>query len=137
MGTSSTLFNSVLAVVNGTQTTGILSSALQSALTSILANIGEANDDIAYWVNPFYNYHTERNPYAVSRQLTLVDGGEDDQNVPLYAFALYLPSEIRLVLMIFFRHPLIQPVRNVDVIFAVDSSAGKFDAHTPLSSLHR
>jgi lysophospholipase len=32
-----------------------------------------------------------------------VDGGEDSQNIPL--------------------HPLIQPVRNVDVIFAVDSSA--------------
>jgi len=35
--------------------------------------------------------------------LTLVDGGEDLQNLPL--------------------HPLTQPQRNVDVIFAVDSSA--------------
>jgi lysophospholipase len=35
--------------------------------------------------------------------LTLTDGGEDGQNIPLY--------------------PLIQPQRHVDVIFAVDSSA--------------
>ncbi|KAK5133854.1 hypothetical protein LTR08_007185 [Meristemomyces frigidus] len=103
MGTSSTLFNSILTVVNGTQTTGLFSSALQSALTDVLGDIGEANDDIAYYVNPFYEYHTERNPYAVSRQLTLVDGGEDNQNVPL--------------------NPLIQPIRHVDVVFAVDSSA--------------
>ena len=86
MGTSSTLFNSILTVVNGTDTTGILSSALQSALTSVLAKVGASDDDIADYVNPFYNYHTERNPYAVSRQLTLVYGGEDNQNVPLYAF---------------------------------------------------
>lgn len=35
--------------------------------------------------------------------MTLVDGGEDLQNLPL--------------------HPLTQPQRNVDVIFAIDSSA--------------
>ncbi|KAK4539909.1 Lysophospholipase 1 [Oleoguttula mirabilis] len=103
MGTSSSLFNSVLAVVNGTDTTGLLSSTLQSALTDVLADVGQADDDIADYVNPFYNYHSDSNPYAVSRQLTLVDGGEDDQNIAL--------------------HPLIQPVRHVDVIFAVDSSA--------------
>lgn len=103
MGTSSTLFNGALTAINGTNTTGLLSSALQSALTHVLADIGEADDDIADWPNPFYGYHSEINPYAVSRQLTLVDGGEDDQNIPL--------------------HPLIQPLRHVDVIFAVDSSA--------------
>ncbi|KAH9820428.1 Lysophospholipase, catalytic domain [Teratosphaeria destructans] len=108
-GTSSTLFNSALSVVNGTDTTGLFSSALQSALTSILAEIGEDNDDIAYWVNPFYGYNNDTNPYAVSEQLTLVDGGEDDQNIPLY--------------------PLIQPQREVDVIFAVDSSADTTDTY--------
>ena len=84
-------------------TTGLLSSALQDALEDILTNVGQADYDIADYPNPFYKYHSDSNPYAVSRQLTLVDGGEDLQNVPL--------------------HPLIQPEREVDVIFAVDSSA--------------
>jgi lysophospholipase len=102
-GTSSSLFNSILAVVNGTNTTGLFSSALQHALTDILADIGQADDDIADWVNPFYGYNNDSNEFAQDPQLTLVDGGEDGQNIPL--------------------DPLIQPLRHVDVVFAVDSSA--------------
>ncbi|KXL49161.1 MAG: hypothetical protein FE78DRAFT_140552, partial [Acidomyces sp. 'richmondensis'] len=103
MGTSSTLFNAILTVVNQTSTTSMFPSFLESALQSVVKSIGQTNDDIADWVNPFYNYHNSTNPYAVSQQLTLVDGGEDGQNIPL--------------------HPLIQPDRHLDVIFAVDSSA--------------
>nr|POF17910.1 lysophospholipase 3 [Quercus suber] len=103
MGTSSSLFNSALSVVNGANTTGLLSSALQSAISSILSAIGEDNNDIADYPNPFFGYNNDTNGYAVSERLTLVDGGEDGQNIPL--------------------HPLIQPVREVDVIFAIDSSA--------------
>lgn len=103
MGTSSSLFNSILTTVNGTNTTGLLSSALQSALTAILATVGAANDDIADYPNPFFGYNDATNSYTASDQLTLVDGGEDGQNVPL--------------------NPLIQPLRHVDVIFAIDSSA--------------
>lgn len=43
------------------------------------------------------------NPTASTDQLSLVDGGEDLQNIPF--------------------NPLVQPQRAVDVIFAVDSSA--------------
>ena len=61
-------------------------------------------DDIAsYDPNPFYKYNEHSSPYAAQKLLDVVDGGEDGQNVPL--------------------HPLIQPERHVDVIFAVDSSA--------------
>ncbi|EOD50301.1 putative lysophospholipase plb1 protein [Neofusicoccum parvum UCRNP2] len=68
------------------------------------AGLGEDNNDIADWSpNPFYNWSNETNPSAQSKRLTLVDGGEDLQNIPF--------------------NPLIQPLRNVDVIFAVDSSA--------------
>lgn len=64
----------------------------------------EDNNDIAQWVpNPFLNWNPSTNPDAGSSQLSLVDGGEDLQNLPL--------------------NPLLQPVRGVDVIFAVDSSA--------------
>jgi lysophospholipase len=73
-------------------------------LSSILADIGEANNDIAeYTPNPFYHYNNDTSRVADAAQLILVDGGEDLQNIPL--------------------HPLIQPQRAVDVIFAIDSSA--------------
>ncbi|TKA79275.1 Lysophospholipase 1 [Cryomyces minteri] len=103
MGTSSTLFNQFLLQINSTNTTTPVSQALTSGITSVLKDVGQAGDDIADWVNPFYHYNNATNLNAQSRRLTLVDGGEDLQNIPL--------------------HPLIQPVRNVDVIFAIDSSA--------------
>ncbi|KAK3115845.1 Lysophospholipase 1 [Teratosphaeriaceae sp. CCFEE 6253] len=103
MGTSATLFNQALLTVNGTNSTGLFSSALQDGIQAVLGGLGSSGNDIADYPNPFYGYNNGSNPYAVSRQLTLVDGGEDLQNVPL--------------------HPLIQPLRHVDVIFAVDSSA--------------
>jgi len=100
MGTSSTLFNQFLLQVNSTA----LPSLVESALTAILVRIGEDNDDIAYYEpNPFYGVNNDTSYIHNETQLTLVDGGEDLQNIPL--------------------HPLIQPERAVDVIFAVDSSA--------------
>ncbi|KFX99454.1 hypothetical protein O988_03848 [Pseudogymnoascus sp. VKM F-3808] len=98
-GTSSTLFNQFLLGLNGTT-----SNLLTEVLASVLKDIGEANNDIAqYTPNPFWHYNPATNRDAEVTQLSLVDGGEDLQNIPL--------------------HPLIQPVRAVDVIFAVDSSA--------------
>lgn len=103
MGTSSSLFNAIITTVNQTNVDGAFSSALQDALTSILGAIGQDEEDIADWVNPFYHYNNDSNRNSIDETLTLVDGGEDGQNIPL--------------------HPLIQPNRHVDVIFAVDSSA--------------
>ncbi|OAG45392.1 hypothetical protein AYO21_00026 [Fonsecaea monophora] len=100
MGTSSSLFNQFILNLNGT---GVPDS-LRSLVADILTGLGEDNNDIAdYTPNPFYQYNPLTNPAANSSRLTLVDGGEDLQNIPL--------------------HPLIQPNRQVDVIFAVDSSA--------------
>ncbi len=100
MGTSSSLFNQFLLQINNTD----IPSVFKNILTRVLADIGQDNNDIAtYEPNPFYHYNNETSLNAQSRSLYLVDGGEDLQNIPL--------------------HPLIQPVRNVDVIFAVDSSA--------------
>lgn len=62
------------------------------------------NNDIAQWApNPFLDYNPSSNPSADVAELSLVDGGEDLQNIPF--------------------NPLVQPQRAVDVIFAVDSSA--------------
>lgn len=100
MGTSSSLFNQFFLKVNDTA----LPSFIKDAARSILEEIGENNDDIArYKPNPFYQFHNNSSPVADRKALDLVDGGEDLENIPL--------------------HPLIQPERHVDVIFAVDSSA--------------
>jgi lysophospholipase len=99
MGTSSSLFNQFFLQINNTG----LSQSLTSILTDVLTDFGSANDDIAqYQPNPFYLYHNNTS-ISISAELSLVDGGEDGQNIPL--------------------GPLIQPQRGVDVIFAIDSSA--------------
>lgn len=100
MGSSSSLFNQALNMVNGTE----LNSHVKDVLNKVLGNLDKKNDDIAvYNPNPFYGYRNDTSPVAGEKDLDIVDGGEDDQNVPL--------------------HPLIQPERHVDVIFAIDSSA--------------
>ena len=104
MGTSSSLFNQAVIELNNTNVTSQALNALKSSLTSILTSVGEANNDIAiYYPNPFYRYQPSTNENAQTQLLTLVDGGEDLQNIPL--------------------QPLLQPARQVDVIFAIDSSA--------------
>ncbi|KAF9889347.1 Lysophospholipase 1 [Aspergillus nanangensis] len=100
MGTSSSLFNQFLLQINGTD----IPSVLKDAFTDILLDLGESNDDIAvYSPNPFYQYDNALESFSTAKYLDVVDGGEDGQNIPL--------------------HPLVQPNRHVDVVFAVDSSA--------------
>ena len=100
MGTSSSLFNQIMLEINSTSIPGVF----KDALNKVLSDVGQGNDDIAeYYPNPFYGYHNSTNLTYNTTSLTLVDGGEDLQNIPL--------------------HPLIHPARHVDVIFAVDSSA--------------
>jgi len=109
MGTSSSLFNQILA---GLDTMTGIPDFLKKAVGSMLTKLGNDSNDIAdYTPNPFLGYHQDTNPSAGKQRLTLVDGGEDLQNIPL--------------------HPVIQPMRHVDVIFAVDSSADTVEAANP------
>ncbi|GAO49298.1 hypothetical protein G7K_3449-t1 [Saitoella complicata NRRL Y-17804] len=98
MGTSSSLFNAALLQINGSDT-----SILTDAAEAILSRISADEEDIAAYPNPFYGWKNSTNLSYNSTRLTLVDGGEDNQNIPFL--------------------PLLQPERNVDVIFAVDASA--------------
>jgi lysophospholipase len=101
MGTSSSLFNQFILNLN---TTDGVPDVVKNVLQRVLTALGNGNDDIAdYSPNPFLGFHNDTNPSAQTDRLTLVDGGEDLQNIPL--------------------NPLIQPNRAVDVIFAVDTSA--------------
>jgi lysophospholipase len=98
-GTSSTIFNEFINYVNSSG----LPSTINNLITDLLQDLGDDNEDIADYVNPFYDYTDNSGLVTNERILTLADGGEDGQNVPFY--------------------PLIQPERHVDVIFAVDASA--------------
>lgn len=90
MGTSSSLFNTLITGVQG-NTSSSWAKVLQGAISGVLTAIGEHDNDIADYPNPFYGYHGDSNPVTSDVQLTLVDGGEDGQNIPF--------------------HPLIQPYR--------------------------
>lgn len=99
MGTSSSMFNLVATKVV-TAGAGLRINMFNNLLNDLALLLTSDDNDIASWSpNPFYKFRNGQD----SLRLSLVDGGEDDQNVPL--------------------QPLIQPIRQVDVIFAVDSSA--------------
>lgn len=100
IGTSSSLFNQFMLQLNTTD----LPNFVKDIFNDILFSLDKDDNDIAsYDPNPFYQYNNDTSPYAKQTALDIVDGGEDLQNIPL--------------------HPLIQPERHVDVVFAVDSSA--------------
>jgi Lysophospholipase catalytic domain. len=98
MGTSSSLFNQFLLNLNSTD----LGNTAKKMIREVLGSFDEEAFDIANYTNPFYHASTgttlTKDPY-----LAIVDGGEDLQNIPL--------------------HPMIQPERKLDVVFAIDSSA--------------
>lgn len=107
MGTSSSLFNQIVLRLKDPNSKYIptdLPKFVVKIILDILTAIGEANDDIADWTpNPFKGWNKAGNKAATSDHLTLVDGGEDGQNVPY--------------------HPHLLLERKVDVVFSVDSSA--------------
>lgn len=98
LGTSSSLFNQFMLQVGA-----FLKGLLYDVVYGILDLVDKANVDIAiYQPNPFANV-PGADTIGSATYLALVDGGEDNQNVPFY--------------------PLQQPNRAVDVIFAYDNSA--------------
>jgi lysophospholipase len=98
MGTSSTLFNQILLQIPSANKT-----AATLIVTAILQILNETQEDIAIYPNPFRGINGSANTVSSFENVTLVDGGEDLQNIPLW--------------------PILQKERNVDFIFAVDSSA--------------
>ncbi|RPA97206.1 lysophospholipase [Choiromyces venosus 120613-1] len=111
MGTSSSLFNVLITQLDSLGLTSVLKKLVEATLNAISA----ADNDIAdYSPNPFFGVNPDINPSARTRDLTLVDGGLDGQNIPL--------------------HPLIQPTRKVDVIFAMDNSADTVRKNGQLSN---
>ncbi|GIJ84639.1 lysophospholipase 1 [Aspergillus pseudoviridinutans] len=81
----------------------VLSNAVEEYLGALSSTNSTVNGPAAYDPSPFYQYNKDSSPFAQGTRLTVVDGGEDGQNIPL--------------------NPLIQRKRNVDIIFAVDSGS--------------
>lgn len=100
MGTSSSLFNQAFLQIG--KASGV-PDVFVRALNQTLESIGNAKKDIASWPNPFFKFDSDSNANANSTLLTLVDGGEALENIPL--------------------HPLTLKDRHLDVIFAIDGSA--------------
>lgn len=100
-GTSATLFNQGLVKV--VQADG--DSILKTAIEGILSSISDAYNDVAVYPNAFRQWNPEggNNPVANFDNITLVDGGEANENVPL--------------------EPFLVPQRKVDAILAMDNSA--------------
>lgn len=116
MGTSSTLFNQFILQLNGTS----LPSFIKDLAHDLLSDLSGDDDDIAiYAPNPFKDSEYIGSNYSKSivdsEYLFLVDGGEDDQNIPLL--------------------PLIQKKRDLDVVFALDNSADTNDSWPDGASL--
>lgn len=113
--TSSSLFNNVLIYV--WQAVSSARKRTSDAMKLILFTLGlgksskerlKNHPDYALVApNPFYGYKDSGAPPDVinSPQLFLVDGGEDKQNIPF--------------------HPFLQKARNVDIIFAIDSTSDR------------
>ncbi|KAL7274818.1 Lysophospholipase 1 [Rhizina undulata] len=100
LSTSSNIFSEFFADIEAE----ISSTPLDDLLTEALSNVSATHVDVAnYNPNPFYGVSKTSNPFASATDITMVDGGFDGQLLPLY--------------------PLIQPIRSVDVIFAMDNSA--------------
>ncbi|EHK49523.1 uncharacterized protein TrAtP1_010759 [Trichoderma atroviride] len=126
MGTSSTLFNQIILYLqNDNGTNSIVPKGIPDfvvkILTGVLTGLGNDNNDIADWTpNPFKGWNNKTNPFADNNRLTLVDGGEDLQNIPY--------------------HPHLLQERKVDVVFSVDSSAdtnGWPDGASPIATYER
>lgn len=107
MGTSGSLLNQLVLYIRDKTNAGVpdgIPADMVTALSTLLKNNGDASANIADWSpNPFQGVNDNAGNASSSDVLTLVDGGDDLQNIPF--------------------DPLLHPDRHVDVIFAVDSSA--------------
>jgi lysophospholipase len=105
VGTSSTLFN---GLYNELITSGG-DSIIQSALEAVLKAVSSDQNDVSVLPNPFNGWDTGLPQSTISGldEITLVDGGEDNQNLPI--------------------NNLLQPARAMDFILAIDSSADTTD----------
>lgn len=99
-GTSATLFSGLYLDLIGSSSDSIIVNALKE----IAQAVSQEQNDVSTVPNPFFGYSGEGDVEVTDiRNITLVDGGLDNENVPLW--------------------PLVEPARDLDIIIAIDSSA--------------
>ncbi|KAF3909642.1 Lysophospholipase [Arthrobotrys entomopaga] len=108
MGTSSSIFNQILLDLKRNNANVLGGGIIQNLVMGALEFLSKMEVDIADWApNPFYKLKLAAAnadiSATVTKNLTLVDGSMDLENIPL--------------------NPLLCPHRGVDVIFAADNSA--------------
>lgn len=99
-GTSATLFSGLYLDLIGSSSDSIIVNALKE----IAQAVSQEQNDVSVVPNPFYGYTGEGDVEVTDlRNITLVDGGLDNENVPLWT--------------------LVEPARGLDAVIAIDSSA--------------
>ncbi|TKY85011.1 hypothetical protein EX895_006091 [Sporisorium graminicola] len=99
-GTSATLFSGLYVEL----VTSSSDSVITKALKEIAKAVSDDQNDISLVPNPFYGYRGDGTVQISDlHNITLVDGGLDNENVPLWT--------------------LIEPARDLDAVIAIDSSA--------------
>ncbi|KAJ3097088.1 Lysophospholipase 1, partial [Phlyctochytrium bullatum] len=106
VGISSSVFNQALQDFDRAYHNRILSPVIQY--------LSEKQVDSALVPNPFFKLPSVPKNTSDVKFVSLVDGGLDGQNVPI--------------------HPFLQPARDVDVIFATDSTVSYYEGGWPNGS---
>ena len=113
-GTSSDIFNSVCGTISPSNNSLNLPGVLEGIVAQ--SDTPAANDIFGVFPNPFYKYQRSTLVRG-DQELTLSDGGESLQNIPIW--------------------PFIQPGRNVDVLIANDNSADTEDNFPNGTEIHQ
>ncbi|KAJ3194044.1 Lysophospholipase 1 [Irineochytrium annulatum] len=108
VGISSSVFNQALQDMDKDNSTR------HEFLSAVIRYITDAEQDGALLPNPFYHLEHVDERTANVKAVSLVDGGEDGQNIPIW--------------------PFLQPARKVDVIFATDSTVSFYEGGWPNGS---
>ncbi|KAI9327007.1 lysophospholipase catalytic domain-containing protein [Zopfochytrium polystomum] len=106
VGISSSVFNQALQDLDRATNSKLLSPVIQFMTNKEV--------DAALVPNPFYGIEAVDNRTSTVKEVSLVDGGEDGQNIPIW--------------------PFLQPSREVDVIFATDSTVSFYEGGWPNGS---
>ncbi|KAK5140730.1 hypothetical protein LTR04_002869, partial [Oleoguttula sp. CCFEE 6159] len=113
LGTSSDVFDAGCAIIPAVNNTASLPQTLEALVAQ--AHAPATQDTYAIYPNPFHGY--ARSTLVSSElELNLADGGESNQNNPIW--------------------PFIQPERNVDVLIVNDNSADTTDNFPDGTEIH-
>jgi lysophospholipase len=114
LGTSSDVFNGECGTITPSNNTADLPGVLEAIITQI--HPAAADDQFGVYPNPFYHY-PRSTLVKGEKELTLSDGGQSLQNIPIW--------------------PFLQPERHVNVLIANDNSADTVDNFPNGTEIHQ